>query len=296
MASRRQGGRSNRRTFQPEPVGPLEARIVLSQTYIPPLPQQPRVVTHVIKGGHAAYVRDTDFELYEIDVVGGGTVHAEPMSGGRVKLIVNGTTTSSELSINPTIRERRKGIAHTYPGQSKVQDNVLHVGEIDVTSGQIGSILGYRTAELSGAVTIPGTESVSRIAFQSLVPGASITTGGDLDTFDVFNDLTIGGGPGINVGRDLNWLNVGGTVTVNSGSSLAVGRDIGLNAQAAKGTDPGGQGAEILGDLVINPGGSLTVGRSLDAQFIVQGSVTGASLISIPQGGTNFVSRGGFTS
>ena len=48
--------------------------------------------------------------------------------------------------------------------------------------------------------------AVDRIAFESLKPGASIVTGGDVNTLDVFNNLTIGGGPGIAIGRDLNWM------------------------------------------------------------------------------------------
>jgi hypothetical protein len=141
------------------------------------------------------------------------------------------------------------------------------------------------------------TTAVDRIAFEAIAPGGSIITGGDLNTLDVFNNLTIGGGPGINIGRDLNWMMVGGNMTVENGSTFQVTRDIGLTAQLPKGSDLGGQGALVQGNLSVDATSSFIVGRSVDAPFIIDGSVTGASRFTFGVSGANeFVIRGTTTS
>src|SRR5439155_21431901 len=98
----------------------------------------------------------------------------------------------------------------------------------------------------------------------------------------------------LRIGRDLNFLNVTGNVVVENGSTFAIDRDLGLIAQAAKGTDPGGQGGVIQGNLEVQPGGSFLIGRSIDAPFLVNGSVTGTSRIVVHAGAGNFQARGGF--
>jgi hypothetical protein len=252
----------------------------------------------VANGGRTARIVDTDGEQYNVILTNAtssalgnitgingspGTIRAYPMPGGRVGLIVDGTGPNTELTINPfgpIIANR--GNAHHFAVGESFQDHLLHVGSLVVTSGQIGSILGFRTADLSGPLIVNTTGTVDRIAFEALLPGASIQVGhngfnhgvlgqGDLNTLDVLKGVTLTAGPGIAVGRDLNAFNVGGGVTLLNGASLLVGRDIGLTAQPAKGSGLAGRGAFIQGDLIIGPGSQVNVGRSLDAPFIVQG-------------------------
>lgn len=310
------GRRADRRAFRPgQDLGAgragrlaLEPRLLLSSTRgSARVAAKAEIVTgsiglHTAFGGKILKVRDVDGEKYDVDITGGGIVTGRPMSGGRVKLIVAGSTADSILSINPSAVTRRVGTAHTLPVGLRHIDHLLHIGAIEITSGRIGQILGRQTADLSGPIVVSGTAPVDRITFAALKPGASITTGGDLNTLDTFGDLSIGGGPGITVGRDLNWLDVNGNLNIGAGSTFQINRDLGLTAQVAKGSDPGGQGAHVHGDFTIANGGLFQVGRSLDGTFIVDGNVTGAInsttgnlSIVIPNLalGENFFVRGG---
>ncbi|MBV8608871.1 MAG: hypothetical protein JO034_15610, partial [Singulisphaera sp.] len=162
-----------------------------------------------------------------------GTVRAYQMSGGRVGLILDGTTTQSELDISPFPFPQRKGYAHSFAYGSTKQTHVLNIGQITVNSGVISAINGYHTANLSGPLVIGGThydssgpqpEPVDRIAFNALLPGASIETAGDLNTLDVLNGVNLNSGPGIVIGRDLNLFNAGQDVNLSNGASIRVGR------------------------------------------------------------------------
>src|SRR4051812_25175566 len=110
------GDRARRRAFRPAVDGHLESRCLLSQggtaaiaahrvaaqkESARPLPLIGSVRVLVANGGRTARIIDTDGEQYNIIVLGGGTVHAKPASGGRVNLTVDGTTAESELTINP---------------------------------------------------------------------------------------------------------------------------------------------------------------------------------------------------
>lgn len=295
MSSERRGGR---RAFRPTIEGErLETRALMAQLHFVPFH---RANVMVANGGRDAVVTDVDGEQYRITATNDGflgigpTVRARPAPGGRVDLIVYGSTADSELEINPIPHPTRiRGQAHQFPHGSTIHDGLLHVRSINVTSGRIGQILAYRTADLSGPILVSDTTPVDRIAFSDLLPGASIITGGDLNTFNVLNNLTLGGGPGISIGRDLNWLNVGGTVTLQDGSSFVVVRDIGLNNQPPKGTDPGGQGGLIQGDFLIGPDSTFVVGRALDDLLGTFGTVVGTSRVSIPFGFNNLVALGG---
>ncbi|MDB5350723.1 MAG: hypothetical protein JWN86_1970 [Planctomycetota bacterium] len=304
MSRDRQGRhRSGRRAFRPglddRTCGQLEGRQLLSTVSIfnnhddPVFHVQKNIQYHTAFGGKIAKIRDTDLELYNVVLTGTGSVRAKPMSGGRVMLIVDGSDASTVISINPESRQFRKGTAHLYPPGATLGDHILHVGAIKVRTGVISQILGYRTADLSGPINLPGASAVDRIAFIAYKPGAAITTGGDLNTLDSFTDMNLAGGPGIQVGRDLNWVNIGGNLTVSDGSSLSVARDVGLTLQPAKGTDPGGAGGLVGGNVNIAPGGAFTIGRALQSTFLVQGRTDGASRITIPFGAANYVSRGG---
>jgi hypothetical protein len=201
---------------------------------------------------------------------------------------------ATQILVEPMIHQRRRFEAHTFPPGSYDNDSILRVNNVIVPTGRLGAFLGYRTATLNGTLRVTDTAPLDRIAVYDINPGAAVITGGDINTFDVFNNLTVAGGPGIQVGRDLNWLNVGGNISITDGSEFVVGRDIGLMAQPPKGTDPGGQGAIVDGNLIIGPGSRFRIGRRLSATFLVFGNVQGSSRLIIPSGAGNFVSVGGF--
>jgi hypothetical protein len=204
-----------------------------------------------------------------------------------VALNVRGSTVQSDLVIEPVAKPARPGLAHQFAPNLGSFTHVLNVGAINIQSGTIGKILGYRTVNLSGPVTIdndPNTP-IDRIAFYNLLPGASITTGSDLNTLDVYNDANLSGaGTGINIGRDLNWFYSTGNLSVSDGATFTVGRDLGLTAQASKGTDPGGQGALIVGNVTVDPSSTFVIGRNLAAPFRVDGNFTGVDQVTV--GGT----------
>ena len=199
---------------------------------------------------------------------------AQTMSGGRVKLIVEGTNSDSTLSINPSLRKNiQPNSAHTYPPNAKAGDHLLHVGEVKITSGRINQVLGYKTADLSGPLIAESDSPVDRIAFSSYLPGTLIRTGGDLNTFDSLTDVTFAGSGGIITGRDLNWFNVGGNVNIGSGTTITVGRDLGLVLQPAKGSASGGQGGHVQGNLSISAGGSFTIARALKRRSLLMATL-----------------------
>ena len=129
---------------------------------------------------------------------------------------------------------------------------------------------------MSGPLVVSGTAAINRIAFYSILPGASITTGGDVNTLDVLNGINLSGaGTGITIGRDLNLLNVGGSLTLSDGANFTIDRNLGLVAQPPKGTGTGSNilslnftsvansivtvsipsvGSYIQGNVIVNPG------------------------------------------
>ncbi|AMV36465.1 hypothetical protein [Planctomyces sp. SH-PL62] len=228
-----------------------------------------------------------------------GTVRVYPRPDGSVGIIVDGSTSNTELTINPLPRSIRKGYAHSFAYGQAEQTRVLDVSSITVNSGSIASILGYHTANLTGPVTVSGSGAIDRIAFRSIGPGGAITTGGDVDTLDILAGATLSGGS-ISIGRDLNLLNVGGDLVLANGSNLFINRDLGLVPQPPKGTATGSNvltlnvplvGTQttqqfppvsglIKGDVVINPGSQFAIGRGIDNQLQVNGSFTGLSHFS----------------
>ncbi len=172
-----------------------------------------------------------------------GTVRAYPMPGGRVGIIVDGSTNQTELDISPYPQYQRKGYAHSFSYGNTTMTHVLNIGQITINSGVIAAINGYHTADLSGPLTVSGTNPVDRISLDAILPGASIQTGGDLNTLDVLNNVTLDSGPGITIGRDFNLFNAGGNVSLSNGASIKVGRFIGIVPQPAKGT---GTGSNLL--------------------------------------------------
>ncbi len=173
-----------------------------------------------------------------------GTIRAYAMPGGRVGIIVDGSTPNTDLTINPLGEPQKKGYAKSFAYGESGRIHLLNIGQLTVTSGEIGDIEGFQDAELSGPLQITGSSAIDRIAFDAILPGASITTGGDLETLDVLNQIDLSGsGTGITVGRDLDLLNVGGAITLSNGANFQIDRDLGLVSQPPKGT---GTGSNVL--------------------------------------------------
>jgi hypothetical protein len=234
-----------------------------------------------------------------------GTIRAYPMSGGRVGIIVDGSTSNTDLTINPLGEPQKKGYAHSFAYGESNRLHLLNIGQITVNprtldgqsiGGTIGAVEGFQDAVLSGPLAVTGTSAINRIAFYAILPGASITTGGDLDTLDVLNSIDLSGaGTGISIGRDLNLLNVGGDLTIENGANFTIGRDLGLVAQPPKGTGTGSNilslnftavagsvntippipslGSYIQGNLIVNPGSLFTIGGDILNTLYVEGEI-----------------------
>ncbi|MDR3620082.1 MAG: hypothetical protein P4L85_12085 [Paludisphaera borealis] len=223
-----------------------------------------------------------------------GTVRVYPKADGSVGIIVDGSTSNTELTINPLPQAIRKGYAHSFAYAQANKNNALQVSQVTINSGNIGAIEGFHTADLTGPITAMGTQAIDRIAFRSIKPGASITTGGDVNTLDVLQGITLSG-TSINIGRDLNLLNVGQSITLSNGANFNIVRDVGLVSQAPKGTGTGSNvlslnatvvgttstatfptvGAYILGSLVIDTSSKFLVGRAVDQVIYIGGDLTG---------------------
>lgn len=245
------------------------------------LPTSPRnyVQTNVANGGRAAVMVDTDGEIFVAHITGNGTVRARAVPGGKVDLFLYGTNVDTILTIDPELPTTSVGDAHQFATGTVIQDGLLHIRDINVVNGRVGSLLGYRTADLSGNISViapRGPQSdVNRIAFFNILPGASINVGADLDTLDVYNSMYLDGGPGIQAGRDLNFISVGQSAVLINGASIVSGRDLGPFDQPAKGTGPAGRGMLIQGDLVVGPGSSIAASRYNFGPIIVRGELFG---------------------
>jgi hypothetical protein len=284
-ATERRAGRA----FRPNVDGALESRFLLSAAHVSARAASsavPPIQSFTFDGGHGVRVETSSGQFFDVHLTGPGVVRAFPLSSGRVFLRVDGSAPNTVLSIDPVEKagRHRKESAHRFSFPQTVQNSVLNVGGIAITSGTIFQILAYRTADLSGPISIGGTNPVDRIAFLDLLPGASIGTGGDLNTLDVYNNVNLTSGPGIYAGRDLNWFNIGGNVSLTGGASLFAVRDIGLVAQPSKGTGPGGQGGVIGGNLLVAPPGVFGAGRFVDAPILVRGSFLGTLSQIVPPG------------
>lgn len=271
-----------RRAFRPTVDGRLEDRALLAAVVGPQTRLLPGFVTgFTANSGRAVVLTDVDGERYRVSVIGGGTVRARPQGRGQVSLIVDGTNDLSTLSIDQLGPVRSANSAHTFFTGQALQDGLLHVNSINVRSGKISGIFGYRTADLSGSIRVAGPGPVDRIAFSALRPGASIQVGGDLNTLDVSNEINLTTGPGIVVGRDLNSVSIGRELGLTGGASIAVGRDLGLNGQPAKGTGPAGRGIFAEGSIIIGPGSSIVIGRDLVGSIVTEGDLIGSSRIFV---------------
>ena len=235
-----------------------------------------------------------------------GTIRAYAMPGGRVGIIVDGSTSNTDLTINPLGQPQKKGFAKSFAYGEAGRVHVLNIGQLTVTSGAIGAIEGYQDAELSGPLQVAGTSAIDRIAFDAILPGASITTGGDLETLDVLNGIDLSGsGTGITIGRDLDLLNVGGAITLSNGANFQIDRDLGLVSQPPKGTGTGSNvlalnfttvisalvtvevpsvGSFIQGGVTINPGSVFSISGNIYNTMYTEGTINGYSRLFINYG------------
>jgi len=273
------------RAFRPSLNGQvgLETRLLLTSFHQPlGIPGRVRIAD----GGGAVEVTTPQGQTFYV-AVSTGRVGARALPGGRFAITVFNSNIDSTLTINPIIDFRLLRSAHTFDPRATKYSNMLNVGSINVKSGTIGAILGYRDAVLSGPITSLGTTRIDRIAFEAILPGASIITGGDVNTLDVLNDINLSGpATGISIGRDLNALTVGGNVNVTNSSIFSIKRDVGLSPQLQQGTAPliQGQSAVVTGDLNVNSGGKFLIGRHIGQPFLIDGSISGASNIFINGG------------
>ena len=243
-----------------------------------------------------------------------GTLRVYAMPNGQVGIIVDGSTSNTELTINPLPHPIRKGYAHSYAYGAANVSHVLNIGKIIVNSGSIGAIEGFHTANLVGPLAVNGTATVDRIAFNAINPGASIFVGGTLNTLDVLQGITLGNGPGtgtsISIGRDLNLLNVGQDITLSNGSQILIHRDLGLTTQPPKGTGTGSNvlalNANLIGttttltqtvpppvstfiqgdlNIDVSSGSKFTVVGNIDQQMYIGGRLIGGNAGLIILGG-----------
>ena len=122
-----------------------------------------------------------------------GTVRAYAMSGGRVGIIVDGSTSNTDLTINPLGDPRRRASPIVSPMASPAGTTCSTSARSRSTTARSGPSKDSRTAELSGPLQVSGTTAIDRIAFDAILPGASITTGGDVETLDVLNGIDLSG-------------------------------------------------------------------------------------------------------
>ncbi len=189
-----------------------------------------------------------------------GTVRAYAIPNGRVGIVVDGSTQNTDLTINPLGEPQKKGFAHSFAYGETSRGHVLNVGQITINSGTIGAIEGFQDTELSGPLVANGTGAIDRIALQSILPGGSITTGGDVNTLDVLNGINLSGaGTGVFIGRDLNLLNVGGDIQLSNGAVFSIGRNLGLVSQPPKGTGTGTNVLTLNFNLIANTTITVTV-------------------------------------
>lgn len=292
--------RVDRRAFRPTVDGRLESRKLLTNFgrfgYLYPAGH-----IQTAMNGQAVDITTPSGQSFFVEVQGGGTVRAFPMSGGRFGLKLLGTNNQSVVTISPVIDSILKQTAHIFNTRQTQYNGMINFGSINVANGQINDIEGYKTAVLSGPLYAFGSNPIDRLAFDALAPGANIITGGDVNTLDVATNVILSGpGTGINIGRDLNFFSTFGDVTIINGANFIVGRNLGLTAQAAKGTGPSSipanqaflaatsttqtfltfEATQIEGNLAIAPGSQFRIQGAIGGQFLVSGFVAGANNIS----------------
>ncbi len=285
-----------RRAFRPTVDGKLEERNFTSSLtpaarllqrralLVERFARMPRgnVSSFPADGGSAIALTDSDSERFRVTVANAGTVRAQRGTMGSVFLVLQGTQDNSEVDVTIIGYPQQTQGNHKFVFPRTLWDRRINLAGVDVVNGRLGGFFGFGTANLSGPFEYRGAETLDRIALANMLPGASIRTGGDLNTLDIHDNVTLtGAGRGIFIGRDLNLMNVSGDVTITDGAQFVIGRDVGAEVQLPKGTGLGGRGIRIMGNLTIGEGSTLTIQRNVVGQIFIQGNLTGASRLIV---------------
>ncbi len=299
-----------RRDYRPTLDGRLEPRMVLSGAYAKQYSGgtfQGQFHFQTAYGGQAVQIRTPDGGVFVASltnlagtIAGAGAIHARAVPGDplhRVDLYVSNSSSQTVLTIDTRSQGFFRSSAHTFNDLTGGQPPMLNIRNINITSRRnqptmIGQILGYHSANLSGAINVTSASAVDRIAFNSIQPGARVSIAGDLNTLDVVTDINLGAGDYIHIGRDLNASQINGNINVANGGQFTIGRDTGGVVQPLKGSEPafpspvaltqavGSLSSTTLfitnvlgGNLTVSPGGLFSIGRRPQNQLLIHGAI-----------------------
>ena len=318
LGDRAKGRRKGRAEFRPTLDGRLEPRVLLTNTGS----HNQRAAQHsggrllgnyylqTGFGGQLVEITAPDGGIFNVSVLningtaaGAGAVRARPVPRDpqhRVDLYVFNSSSSSVLTIDPQRQIFNLHDAHQFNNNTANANPYLNIRNIYLVNrhGQssIGQILGYHSATFSGQLNVTGSDPVDRIAFQSIGPGAQITTGGDINTLDVVGNISLGSGDFIHIGRDLNATQIGGNINIGAGAQFVIARDFGALVQQPKGSEPaypisqstssGGvvtsttlfTSGVIGGNIAIDPTGLFELGRRPDNILQIHGAIQGVNV------------------
>ena len=67
------------------------------------------------------------------------------MSGGRVGIIVDGSTSNTDLTINPLGQPQKKGFAKSFAYGESTRNHLLNIGQLTVTAARSAPSKASRT-------------------------------------------------------------------------------------------------------------------------------------------------------
>jgi hypothetical protein len=258
--------RNRRRSASPLAIEPLEGRVLLSM-YQGPTRSRP-----VFSNG----------AFYRVDLTGPGFATVTSVgSGHHQQFAINlvGTTTASVLSVS--LMQARKGFSNAH--------SALQISQINVRSGQLGSVLASGAADLVGSIS-PLNGSVSALQFNNIGPNAKIDVNGALGSLTTSGVVTLSPTGEIHVAGLTGPLVLGGMI-LDGGQFLIDG---GLTGPVTTGDvtiEQGGRfdvgsgitGALTLGNLTLD-GGQFDVGQSVAGKFTASGmTLQDGGLLSVGQ-------------
>ena len=171
-----------------------------------------------------------------------GTVRAYAMSGGRVGIIVDGSTQNTELTINPLGQQQRKGFAKSFAYGTAARGHILNIGQITVNSGadrRHRGLPGRRPLRSAGRQRHDGNRP-DRLRRDSARCVDHDRRRREHARRAQRNHLD--GNEHQHRPRP-EPLNVGGNIELSNGSQFNIGRNLGLVSQPPKGT---GTGTNVL--------------------------------------------------
>lgn len=261
-------------------------------------------------GGQLVEITTPDGGIFNVSTLnvngisaGAGSVRARPVPRDpqhRVDLFVYNSTDSTVLTIDPQRQIFNLHDAHQFNSLTANSSPFLNIRNINLINRhgqtQIGQVLGYHSATFSGTLNVTSPAPVDRIAFEAIGPGARITTGGDVNTLDVAQNVSLGPGDYLHVGRDLNATQINGNINIGAGAQFVIGRDFAATVQPAKGSEPafpisqatnsGGlvtsttlfTSGVIGGNISIDPAGLFEIGRRPDNVLQIHGAFVGVNV------------------